>query len=54
MSGRLVVAGTRIPVQMLLARAEDEPISKIAADYDLSEETIEQALRHIGLYQKAA
>jgi uncharacterized protein (DUF433 family) len=48
MSGRLVVTGTRIPVQVLLSRKKaGEPISEIASDYDLSENEINLAISHI-------
>lgn len=48
MSGRLVVTGTRIPVQVLLSRkTAGEPLSEIAADYDLSVDQINLAISHI-------
>lgn len=55
MSGRLVVTGSRIPVTVLQGRkrAGDKP-PDIAKDYGLDLETVEKALTHIGLRQKAA
>jgi uncharacterized protein (DUF433 family) len=54
MSGRLVITGTRIPVQMVVLRKKSgEQIREIAKDYGLTQETIRQALRHLGL-RKAA
>lgn len=48
MSGRLVITGTRIPVQVLLSRKKSgEPISEIASDYDLSVDEINMAISHI-------
>ncbi len=48
MSGRLVITGTRIPVQVLLSRKHaGESIPHIANDYDVSEERIILALNHI-------
>jgi uncharacterized protein (DUF433 family) len=48
LSGRLVVTGTRIPVQVLLSRkSSGESIPRLAHDYELSEETINLALSHI-------
>jgi uncharacterized protein (DUF433 family) len=55
MSGRLVVAGTRIPVNTLLGRKRaGAKIEEIAKDYGLPRLSVEQALTHIGLRQKAA
>jgi uncharacterized protein (DUF433 family) len=55
MSGRLVVAGTRIPVTGLLGRRmSGEKIKDIARDYGLQDELVEKALTHIGVRQKAA
>jgi uncharacterized protein (DUF433 family) len=55
MSGRLVVAGTRIPVSVLLeGKRAGETTSMIAKDYGLEREIVEKALIHIGLRQKAA
>jgi uncharacterized protein (DUF433 family) len=48
MSGRLVITGTRIPVQVLLSRKEaGEPISEIASDYNLNVDEINLAISHI-------
>jgi len=48
MSGRLVITGTRIPVQVLLSRKNaGESVQRIANDYDLSAETVNLALSHI-------
>jgi uncharacterized protein (DUF433 family) len=55
MSGRLVVAGTRIPVTVLWGRKRaGVNTSEIANDYGLDRDTVEKALTHIGLRQKAA
>jgi uncharacterized protein (DUF433 family) len=55
MSGRLVVAGTRIPVNTLLgSKRAGETIEQIADDYSLDPEVVEKALIHIGVRQKAA
>jgi uncharacterized protein (DUF433 family) len=55
MSGRLVIAGTRIPVGMLagLKRAGAK-VGEIAKDYSLDISIVQQALTHIGIRQKAA
>lgn len=48
MSGRLVVAGTRIPVSRLAAEAlARKPIKKIARDYRLTVKRVKEALRHL-------
>jgi uncharacterized protein (DUF433 family) len=48
MSGRLVVTGTRIPVNILWGRAKSgERVEVIAKDYHLDTERVRQALRHI-------
>jgi uncharacterized protein (DUF433 family) len=53
MSGRLVVTGTRIPVQVVLQRnLAGESVSQIAKDYRLSTSSINQAIDH--LVHKAA
>ena len=53
MSGRLVITGTRIPVQIVLQRNRDgETVSEIAKDYKLSTSSINQAIKH--LVQQAA
>lgn len=55
MSGRLVVRNTRIPVSALLdSKSSGASIPEIAKDYALDSETVEKALIHIGLRQKAA
>jgi len=55
MSGRLVVAGTRIPVNTLLgSKRAGESIAQIANDYGLDPGVVEKALIHIGVRQKAA
>jgi uncharacterized protein (DUF433 family) len=48
MSGKLVVTGTRIPVEVIAERrSQDESVSSIARDYHLPEDSIKQALRHL-------
>jgi len=55
MSGRLVVTGTRIPVKVLWGRRRaGADVHEIAADYGLDNKTVEQALTHFGIRQKAA
>lgn len=55
MSGRLVVAGTRIPVNVLLgSKRAGQTIAEIAVDYGLEPSVVEKALIHIGLRKKAA
>ncbi len=55
MSGRLVVIGTRIPVNALLgSRRAGETDEAIAKDFGLDLETVKKALVHIGVRQKAA
>ncbi len=55
MSGRLVVAGTRIPVSTLMeGKRSGETIKQIADDYRLDPAVVEKALIHIGVRQKAA
>ncbi|MFI5118007.1 MAG: DUF433 domain-containing protein [Terriglobales bacterium] len=55
MSGRLVVAGTRIPVTTLLGQKRTgRNVDEIASDYGLEPQTVQQALTHIGIRQKAA
>jgi uncharacterized protein (DUF433 family) len=45
--GRPVVAGTRIPTVELANRfSAGEPIASLAADLNLAEETIEEAIRY--------
>ncbi len=54
-SGRLVVTGTRIPVNVLLgSRRAGETNEEIAKDFGLDPDIVEKALIHIGLRQKAA
>lgn len=54
LSGRLVVTGTRIPVQAIALRKKaGEDIRQIAKDYGLKQVIVKQALRHLGL-RKAA
>ena len=48
MSGRLVLTGTRIPVNILWGRARaGEDVKKIADDYRIDERQVRQALAHI-------
>lgn len=55
MSGRLVVSGTRIPVTTIVGMKKDGLTPKeIAADFSLDVETIEKAIAHLGVRQKAA
>jgi len=56
MSGRLVISGTRIPVNALLGgKRSGETIEEIADDYGLDRDVVEKALIHIGgVRQKAA
>lgn len=55
MSGRLVVAGTRIPVAVLRGRKRaGVKTDEIAKDYGLDRDVVEKALTHIGIGQKAA
>jgi uncharacterized protein (DUF433 family) len=55
MSGRLVITGTRIPVTALWSQKKaGVKIGEIAKDYGLDCETVEKALTHIDLRQKAA
>jgi len=55
MSGRLVVSGTRIPVTTLLGQKRTgRNVDEIAVDYGLESQTVQQALTHIGIRQKAA
>lgn len=55
MSGRLVVAGTRIPVTTLLGQKRSgKDVQVIAQDYGLEPHLVEQAITHIGIRQKAA
>jgi uncharacterized protein (DUF433 family) len=52
--GRPVVAGTRVPTEMIVARFEGgETPAEIARDYDLEEEKIHQAIR-MSISQHAA
>lgn len=55
MSGRLVVSGTRIPVSTLLgSKRAGQSAREIASDFDLELESVEKALIHVGVRQKAA
>jgi uncharacterized protein (DUF433 family) len=55
MSGRLVVTGTRIPVSTLWGqRRAGAKVDQIAADYGLDRNTVQKALTHIDIRQKAA
>lgn len=55
MSGRLVVAGTRIPVTTILGQKRSgETVEDIAGDFGLDTTVVQQALAHIGIRQKAA
>lgn len=48
MSGRLVVTGTRIPVNILWGRAKaGEKVESIAKDFHLPSDAVRQALRHV-------
>jgi uncharacterized protein (DUF433 family) len=48
LSGRLVVTGTRIPVQVLLGRKlAGESAQHIADDYDIGLDAIQKALEHV-------
>jgi uncharacterized protein (DUF433 family) len=55
MSGRLVVFGTRIPVNTILGmKKKGMSVSEIAKDFSLDTETVDKAIIHLGLRQKAA
>jgi uncharacterized protein (DUF433 family) len=55
MSGRLVVAGTRIPVTALWGRKRaGSKVTEIAKDFGLDRDIVEKALTHLDLRQKAA
>ena len=55
MSGKLVVTGTRIPVNVLWKRRQSgEKIKHIADDYNISEERVRMALKHFGVHKEAA
>lgn len=55
MSGRLVVFGTRIPVTTVVGMKRAGMSEKaIAEDFSLDVETIEKAIAHFGVRQKAA
>jgi uncharacterized protein (DUF433 family)/DNA-binding transcriptional MerR regulator len=54
MSGRLVITGTRIPVQIVAQRKlAGEAVTELAKDYGLEIEAVDKALRHLAL-RKAA
>ncbi|MGH9513561.1 MAG: DUF433 domain-containing protein [Terriglobales bacterium] len=55
MSGRLVVAGTRIPVTALREdKRSGAKIEEIARNYGLDRDIVQKALTHIDIRQKAA
>ncbi|HEU4712026.1 MAG TPA: DUF433 domain-containing protein [Pyrinomonadaceae bacterium] len=55
MSGKLVITGTRIPVQVIaLRRAAGESVPHLAKDYRIPESGIEFALEHLAQEKKAA
>lgn len=55
MSGRLVVYGTRIPVKTVVGlKRKGMSVSEIANDFSLDVDTVEKAIIHLGLRQKAA
>lgn len=55
MSGRLVVAGTRIPVNTILGQKRaGQSVGEIAAEFGLDDMIVQQALTHIDIRQKAA
>ena len=48
MSGRLVLSGTRIPVNMLWGRTKSgEKVEEIAEDYRIDVTQVRQALAHV-------
>ena len=48
MSGKLVITGTRIPVEDVVQRAsEGETVASLAKDYRLSTDSIVEAMRHL-------
>jgi uncharacterized protein (DUF433 family) len=54
LSGRLVITGTRVPAETVLARKlAGESVRHLAKDYRVPEQTIVDALRHLGLQQAA-
>ncbi|MGB8885590.1 MAG: DUF433 domain-containing protein [Candidatus Korobacteraceae bacterium] len=55
MSGRLVITGTRIPVNTILGQKRaGENVEEIAAEFGLDHTIVRQALTHIDIRQKAA
>ena len=55
MSGRLVISGTRIPVRVLWGRKRSgAKLDEIARDYGVDSDTIQKALTHFDIRQKAA
>jgi uncharacterized protein (DUF433 family) len=55
LSGRLVIAGTRIPVRTILGyKRAGARVEEIAKDYGLDPGVIKKALAHIDIHQKAA
>ena len=54
MSGRLVVTGTRIPVDILLYRKRSgESVPDMSKDYGIPEQAVKDALSHLALRQAA-
>lgn len=54
LSGRLVITGTRIPVNVVWDRKEaGEEVPALAKDYGLTEKAITDALRHLALRKTA-
>ena len=55
MSGKLVVTGTRVPVETILSRKKaGHSVRRIAEDYSIKSSVIEDALTHIQRERKAA
>jgi len=55
MSGRLVIFGTRVPVNTLLGyNRSGKTVEQIANDYSLNPEVVEKALIHLGVRKEAA
>jgi uncharacterized protein (DUF433 family) len=55
LSGRLVITGTRIPVQIILGRKlAGESAQHIADDYDIGLDAVQNALEHLEGAPKAA
>lgn len=47
LTGRLVITGTRIPVNVIKGRSKTESIEAIAADYSIPVESVKKALMHV-------